>query len=187
MDKILFCDGNEDCADGSDENLCSVNDDPNRADECDRSVCQLPDCYCSADGTVIPGEDAELGQTPQMITLSFNGAVTQKNMEIYQTLFNDARVNPNGCTAKGTFFVSHKYTNYSAVQDLHRQGHEIGVFSITSKKDESYWTHGTYDDWLAEMAGARLIVERFANITDGSVIGVRAPYLLVGANAQVIL
>ena len=27
-------------------------------------------------------------------------------------------------------------------------------------------------------------MERFANITDGSVIGVRAPYLLVGANEQ---
>jgi hypothetical protein len=26
------------------------------------------------------------------------------------------RLNPNGCTARGTFFVSHKYTNYSAVQ-----------------------------------------------------------------------
>jgi len=64
-------------------------------------------------------------------------------------------------------------------------GHEIGVFSITNKKEEKYWTGGSYDDWLAEMAGARLIVERFANITDGSVIGVRAPYLLVGANEQV--
>ena len=43
---------------------------------------------------------------------------------------------------------------------------------------------GTYDDWLAEMAGDRLIIERFANITDGSVIGVRAPYLRIGGNTQ---
>ncbi len=56
---------------------------------------------------------------------------------------------------------------------------------MTNRRDEKYWTEGSYDDWLAEMAGARLIVERFANITDGSVIGVRAPYLLVGANEQV--
>ena len=34
-----------------------------------------------------------------------------------------------------------------------------------------YWTTGTYDDWLAEMAGDRLIIERFANITDNSIIG----------------
>jgi hypothetical protein len=31
------------------------------------------------------------------------------------TFFSE-RLNPNGCTARGTFFVSHKYTNYSAVQ-----------------------------------------------------------------------
>lgn len=105
-------------------------------------------------------------------------------MQIYSSIFNENVINPNGCTAKGTFFVSHKYTNYSAVQELHRLGHEVGVFSITNKKEENYWTDGSYDDWLAEMAGARLIVERFANITDGSVIGVRAPYLLVGANEQ---
>ena len=85
---------------------------------------------------------------------------------------------------RGTFFVSHKYTNYSAVQEFHRRGHEIGVFSITRKEDPKYWSKGTYDDWLAEMAGDRLIIERFANITDGSVIGVRAPYLRVGGNTQ---
>lgn len=34
------------------------------------------------------------------------------------------------------------------------------------------------------MAGDRLIIERFANITDGSVIGVRAPYLRIGGNTQ---
>ena len=184
MDVALFCDGQADCADGSDENACSVADDPNRTPPCDRSACQLPDCYCSADGTVIPGNEPEITQTPMMVTLSFNGAVTEKNMRIYRNIFDEEKVNPNGCTAKGTFFVSHKYTNYSAVQELHRVGHEVGVFSITNKKDEVYWLEGSYDDWLAEMAGARLIIERFANITDGSVIGVRAPYLLVGANTQ---
>merc|ERR1712141_31025 len=59
-----------------------------------------------------------------------------------------------------------------------------GVFSITRKQSPKYWTKGTYDDWLAEMAGDRLIIERFANITDGTVIGVRAPYLRVGGNTQ---
>ncbi len=80
--------------------------------------------------------------------------------------------------------MSHKYTNYSMVQDYHRLGHEISVFSITRKDDPKYWSEGTYDDWLAEMAGDRLIIERFANISDGSVIGVRAPFLRVGGNTQ---
>ena len=29
--------------------------DPNAAPECDYSNCTLPDCYCSRDGTLIPG------------------------------------------------------------------------------------------------------------------------------------
>ena len=35
---------------------------------------------------------------------------------IYQEIFREDLINPNGCSIKGTFFVSHKYTNYSAVQ-----------------------------------------------------------------------
>merc|ERR1712088_921274 len=70
-----------------------------------------------------------------MITLTFNGAVNVDIIDIYQDIFKEERLNPNGCQAKGTFFVSHKYTNYSAVQELHRKGHEIGVFSITNNED----------------------------------------------------
>ena len=150
--------------------FAAVESDPNRAPDCDPTQCVLPDCYCSADGTRIPG-NIEVSQVPQMITITFNGAVNVDNIDLYEEIFNGARVNPNGCQIRGTFFVSHKYTNYSAVQDLHRKGHEISVFSLTHKDDPQYWSLGSYDDWLAEMAGARLIIERFANITDGSIVG----------------
>jgi len=185
--KELFCDKKPDCGDGSDENACTVELDPNRAELCDLAVCELPNCYCSADGTVAPGvrkDGLEIKNIPQMITLTFNGAVNGENIKVYNKLFHSERLNPNGCTSRGTFFVSHKYTNYSAVQDLHRVGHEIGIFSITNEDDPDYWTEGSYDTWLGEMAGARLITERFANITDGTVVGVRAPYLRVGGNEQ---
>ncbi|KAJ8920602.1 hypothetical protein NQ315_004741, partial [Exocentrus adspersus] len=183
LDKELFCNGKPDCKDESDENACDVDNDPNRAPDCDPTQCVLPDCFCSADGTRIPG-GLEPTNVPQMITLSFNGAVNVDNIDLYEEIFSGTRANPNSCQIRGTFFVSHKYTNYSAVQDLHRRGHEIAVFSLTHKEDPNYWSQGTYDDWLAEMAGARLIIERFANITDGSIIGVRAPYLRVGGNKQ---
>lgn len=183
IEKALFCDDKPDCKDGSDEAACSVDEDPNAAPRCDAAQCILPDCFCSADGTKVPGE-IELTQVPQMITLSFNGAMNIDNLPIYQQIFSEDLLNPNGCSVRGTFFVSHKYTNYSMVQDYHRLGHEISVFSITRKDDPKYWSEGTYDDWLAEMAGDRLIIERFANISDGSVIGVRAPFLRVGGNTQ---
>jgi len=186
-DITLFCDKKPDCRDGSDENACSVDEDPNRADVCNEAECILPDCFCSPDGTKAPGVESgklEVGNLPMMITITFNGAVNDENVRVYDRLFHGERVNPNSCTVKGTFFVSHKYTNYSAVQELHRKGHEIGVFSITNEDQPKYWTEGNYDTWLAEMAGSRLIIERFANITDGTVTGIRAPFLRVGGNEQ---
>jgi len=183
INRQLFCDTNPDCRDGSDEVACGVDEDPNGADICNPAACVLPDCWCSPDGTQIPG-DVEAANTPQMVTITFNGAINQDNIWIYQDIFKEERLNPNGCQIKGSFFVSHKYTNYSAVQELHRKGHEIGVFSITNNDNNNYWSQGSYDDWLGEMAGSRLIIETYANITDGSIFGVRAPYLRVGGNTQ---
>jgi hypothetical protein len=51
-----------------------------------------------------------------MITITFDDAVNNNNIELYNELFNGKRKNPNGCNIKGTFFLSHKYANYSAVQ-----------------------------------------------------------------------
>ena len=94
------------------------------------------------------------------------------------------RTNPDSCITKGTFFISHLNTSYMAVSQLHARGQEIGVNSITRNTKETYWARGSYDDWVAEMAGQRLIVEKFANITDGSVVGVRVPDLAVGGDTQ---
>ena len=150
---------------------------------CDLSTCVLPSCFCSADGTQAPG-GLELENIPQMINFAFNGAVNGENMAIYDRLFKKERVNPNGCQVKGTFFVSHKYTNYSSVQEMHYLGHEIAAHSITHKDDEQFWSSASTDNWAKEMAGSRLIIDKFANITDNSVVGLRAPYLRVGGNSQ---
>ncbi|CAN8003902.1 chitin deacetylase 1 [Ixodes scapularis] len=181
--KEMFCNGNPDCSDGSDENACTVDTDPNRAPPCDQNQCVLPDCFCSADGTQIPGR-LEPNTVPQMITITFDDAINNNNIDIYEKIFKEGRNNPNGCQIKATFFVSHKYTNYSAVQELHRRGHEMAAHSITHKHVEKYWSEANSEVWAKEMAGVRLIMERFANITDNSIVGVRAPYLRVGGNSQ---
>lgn len=41
-----------------------VETDPNRAPDCDPTQCVLPDCFCSADGTRIPG-----GLEPTQVTI----------------------------------------------------------------------------------------------------------------------
>ena len=118
------------------------------------------------------------------------------HLDIYDKIFFDkteklgsvehsvVRINPVSCSTKGTFFISHLNTSYVSVSKLHARGYEIGVNSITKNNNETYWTNGSYDDWLSEMAGQRLIVERFANITDGLVTSIQAPGLLVGGDTQ---
>lgn len=75
--------------------------DPNRAPPCDPAVCVLPDCFCSEDGTQIPG-DLPAKDVPQMITITFDDAINNNNIELYREMFNGKRKNPNGCDIKAT-------------------------------------------------------------------------------------
>jgi len=179
--KELFCDGEPNCVDGSDENLCGPRTDPNRANECDPEICRLPDCFCSPTSTKVPG-GLEPTDVPQMIVISFDDAVNSNNFDIYKRLFNGQRKNPNSCDIRGTFFVSHKYTNYSMVEELHRLGNEMASHSITHDNDEDYWTLGSKETWAKEMSGGRTILEKFGRLPVGDVLGVRAPLLRLGGN-----
>ncbi|XP_053645646.1 chitin deacetylase 1 [Cherax quadricarinatus] len=180
-----FCDENSDCADGSDENICTPDKDPNRADVCEPRTCLWSQgCFCSVDGTRIPG-DLTVDQTPQMITITFTGAINERNFRIFQDVFKDTvKHKGNDCTPKGTFFISHGFSNYSAIQELNRVGHEIAVSSITNNDNPDYWSKLSALDYEAEMDGARLIIEKFANITANEVLGIRVPKQRVGGNRQ---
>lgn len=58
--------------------------------------CVLPDCFCSKDGTIIPGQ-LPYTQVPQMIVMTFD-ALNFENWDLYtKTIFTEKRKNPNGC------------------------------------------------------------------------------------------
>ena len=52
-------------------------------------------------------------------------------IRLFTEIFTDDRKNPNGCPIKGTFYISHQYTNYRDVQYLWNIGHEIAAHSVT--------------------------------------------------------
>ena len=61
------------------------------------SACKLPDCWCSSDGTLIPGGLAP-NDVPQIVTITFDDAINDENWKLYQSrLFPPSRKNPNGC------------------------------------------------------------------------------------------
>lgn len=180
--------GSIDCPDGSDEGYCDVENDPNSAEPCDYNICQLPDCFCSKDGTIIPG-NMDPVHTPQMIILTFDDAINFDNWDLYQNkIFTANRKNPNGCPVRGTFFISHQYTNYQNVQKLWQDGHEIAIHSITHRGPEEWWSrNATIEDWFDEMVGQANIINRFGNVRMDELRGLRVPFLRVGWNRQFLM
>uniref|UniRef100_A0A1B0CP06 Putative peritrophin-1 n=1 Tax=Lutzomyia longipalpis TaxID=7200 RepID=A0A1B0CP06_LUTLO len=150
------------------------------ATKCDLSECQLPYCFCSKDGTLIPG-GLDPDNTPQIILLTFDGAVNLNNFDHYKKVFNGKRKNPNGCPIRGTFFISHEYSNYQQIQTLASEGHEMATETISLQ--QGLQDKG-YEEWMGEMIGMREILRHFSNVSTNSVVGMRAPFLKPGRNTQ---
>jgi len=152
---------------------------PDKANKCDPNLCELPYCFCSEDGTKIPN-NLKKEEIPQIVMLMLDGAVNQNNFDDYKDLFR-GRKNPDGCRIKGTFFLTHHYSNYQQIMSLKHDGHEMAVSSITEDTD-LYLKNATA--WKNELEGMKSIMELQADISPSEVFGARAPGLTPGYNAQ---
>lgn len=74
----------------------------------------------------IPAEE-----TPQIVLLTFDDAVNDLNKPLYGDLFENGRKNPNNCPITATFYVSHEWTDYSQVQNLYADGHEMASHTVS--------------------------------------------------------
>ncbi|KAK6759710.1 hypothetical protein RB195_021339 [Necator americanus] len=147
---------------------------------CNEATCRLPDCFCSVTGRKPPGGLAP-NTVPQFVVLTFDDAVNGRTLPDYRELFETVKYrNPNGCPVKGTFFVSHEWTNYDAVQWLFQQGMELASNSISHVSLEGT----SADRWLNEMDGQRRIMAKFANANEEEIVGMRAPQLALGGDEQ---
>ncbi|XP_026299909.1 uncharacterized protein LOC725391 isoform X3 [Apis mellifera] len=167
--------------------MSDIRNDPNGALPCDPKRCHLPDCWCSKDGTAIPG-NLTASTVPQMISITFDDAVNAENFELFSKIFSNNRKNPNGCPARATFYVSHQYTNYRDVQYLWNIGHEIAAHSVTHRGPEEWWSsNATIEDWFDEMVGLANIINKYAAVRLEDIKGLRAPFLRIGWNRQFLM
>lgn len=75
--------------------------------------------------------DMPVEQVPQIVLLTFDDSVNDLNKQLYADLFERGRVNPNGCPISATFYVSHEWTDYSQVQNLYSDGHEMASHTVS--------------------------------------------------------
>ncbi|CAG9855162.1 unnamed protein product [Phyllotreta striolata] len=145
------------------------------AAKCRKDVCLLPDCSCG--GKEIPG-DLPVEQVPQMVLLTFDDSVNDLNKGLYQDLFEKGRTNPNGCPIAATFYVSHEWTDYSQVQNLYSDGHELASHTVSHSFGEQF----SQKKWTREVSGQREILAAYGGVHLEDVRGMRAPFLSVGGN-----
>ncbi|XP_043673935.1 uncharacterized protein LOC122631849 isoform X3 [Vespula pensylvanica] len=145
------------------------------AAKCRRDVCLLPDCSCG--GADIPG-GIPAEETPQIVLLTFDDAVNDLNKPLYGDLFENGRKNPNNCPITATFYVSHEWTDYSQVQNLYADGHEMASHTVSHSFGEQF----SQRKWAREVAGQREILSAYGGVKLEDVRGMRAPFLSVGGN-----
>uniref|UniRef100_A0A1B0DKW5 NodB homology domain-containing protein n=2 Tax=Phlebotomus papatasi TaxID=29031 RepID=A0A1B0DKW5_PHLPP len=115
---------------------------------------------------------------PQIVLLTFDDSVNDLNKQLYMDLFEKGRVNPNGCPITATFYVSHEWTDYSQVQNLYADGHEMASHTVSHSFGEQF----SQKKWTREVAGQREILAAYGGVKLEDVRGMRAPFLSIGGN-----
>ncbi len=133
------------------------------------SNCVAPACICPS--TQPPG-GLTPAETPQMILITFDDAVYGGRYDLIQQVVSN-HWNPNGTPIQATFYINTDWCDYRQVQQLHAQGHEIAIHTMTH-------TTGTNTDvatWRREIYGARKALSDLAQIPIEEIVGFRAPHL----------
>ena len=149
--------------------------------ECDTNECELPFCYCSRNGDVGPIPGKTTGQQPQIIMMSFDGAINQNNFGLYDEILKMTKNNKTDeCPIRGTFFITHNYNNYQMVEYFYSKGHEIAISSVTGKSLQ----FANETEWRNEITTMRELLRKWGNIPSEDILGTRAPQLRPGNDEQ---
>lgn len=152
-----------------------------KAEKCTHDVCTPPNCRCAGMPQLSPEFKGSEKEIPQFVTVTFDDAVTAINYAQYQKLFKDLK-NPDHCDVAGTFYVSHEYTDYTKVNALYNQGHEIALHSVTHGMGTEYWRDADVDLITQEFGDLIEMMEKYAKVSRKNIKGMRLPYLQISGN-----
>ncbi|CAL1543560.1 unnamed protein product [Lymnaea stagnalis] len=145
------------------------------------SNCQLPDCFC-ANNTDGP-QAVPKKIRPQIVVLSFNDAVNERNFPYYKQMLGAGWKNSNGCPVGLTLFVPDAWTNYTQVKELWLAGAEIAAFSKSGYGQTIYYYNTTTRDILVEeIGGQKDNFVKKAKIPPESIRGYRMPHFIAGGD-----
>ncbi|OWF47544.1 uncharacterized protein LOC110454264 [Mizuhopecten yessoensis] len=129
--------------------------------------CRPPDCFCCR-GEL--GLDMRSSEIPQIVFFTFDDALTDKAAEFYNRLFNNSRLNPNGCPISMTMFISHTDTQYNHVTEFHRRGMEIAAHSVTH-------SHMNQQNFFTEAKNQKQNLAKYGKLPESDIVGWRSPFL----------
>ncbi|KAG1589029.1 hypothetical protein G6F48_004887 [Rhizopus delemar] len=104
-------------------------------------------------------------ETPQFVTITFDDSIQPQLYKTAKRMLNIT--NPNGCPARGTWFVSMQYTDFSLVQQWYSSGNEIA--------DHTFTHVGTPSD--QEIISCKQMLNSYGGVPNGKIQGFRAPFL----------
>ncbi|KAG2175687.1 hypothetical protein INT43_001334 [Umbelopsis isabellina] len=129
---------------------------------CDPSKCVAPSCYCASKD---PPAGMSPSDTPQFLSITFDDAIQPQLLETAYKMLNVR--NPNGCKAKGTWYVSNQFTDYASVQQWYAAGNEVADHTFSHVSSPS----------AQEIESCRKALNAYSGIPYGKITGFRSPFL----------
>ena len=138
---------------------------------CNPSTCKLPSCKCAT-------RDPPVSNPPQFLLLTFDDSIQANIFALANNLFQN-RKNPNGCSAKATFYTQVLESDPYLVNQWFARGNEVADHSVTHGLPS---THS-----FEEIEGMRAWAASLTGVNRGKIGGLRFPFLNYSAEALTLL
>lgn len=142
--------------------------------------CRLPNCK-GVTSEMPKGFSRK--ETPQIVLVTFDDGLTDRNIEYYRELSETGLKNPNGCPISFTFFISGE-GNYTYSKEMYEKGHEMASHTMSHAFPINSWTKKTYTEYRDELTEIKKNLVDKSGIPESEIKGFRSPFLKMGGDIQ---